>query len=205
MLPGEAAPYPKNDTGLYTILRDFDTMYTIYNEFQRNMERYWCLRWLQQEQAALNHENPSPQSSDKATSQSTRLPNNVSQVAGYPASVRGDEREQPLSTPESQRELFVTAVVLRENLVKMTEIPLVFRASSLPEQLPSHTRVQLAVTSVDLLDLSLQTRYVATLAAEAGEIADVDEEEEIADLLEAEKTAAATETSVVAAGEVPAC
>jgi len=48
MLRDDPAPYPKNDTGLYAILRDFDTTYSTYNEFQRNMERYWCLRWLQQ-------------------------------------------------------------------------------------------------------------------------------------------------------------
>ncbi len=141
MLRNEEAPYPKNDTGLYAILRDFDTMYTIYNEFQRNMERYWCLRWLQQEQA--NKEALSP---------------TLSRIA--------DEE-----TNESLREIIVTAAVLRENLVKMTDIPLVFRAPSLPEQLPAHTRVQLAVTAIDLLDLSVQTRYVATLTVEtAGEV-----------------------------------
>ncbi|MDD4928531.1 MAG: RNB domain-containing ribonuclease [Gallionella sp.] len=129
MLRNQEAPYPKNDTGLYTILRDFDTTYTIYNEFQRNMERYWCLRWLQQEQA------------NKDT---------LSRTVGEGAN-------------ESQGELVVTAAVIRENLVKMTEIPLVFRAPSLPEQLPAQTRVQLAIVSIDLLDLSLQTRYVATV------------------------------------------
>lgn len=123
MLRNEEAPYPKNDTGLYTILRDFDTMYTIYNEFQRNMERYWCLRWLQQEKIEL-----------------------------------------------------VEATVLKENLVKMTEIPLVFRVPSLPEQLPAKTRVQIAIVSIDLLDLSLQTRYVATLDTVDAAGTDIEEE-----------------------------
>ena len=110
MLQGTDAPYPRNDTALYEVLRDFDTMYAIYGEFQRNMERYWCLRWLMQE----NKEK-------------------------------------------------IAAVVLRENLLRMQEIPLTFRAASLPEQLPPGARVELAVTGIDLLDLSLQTRYIATL------------------------------------------
>jgi exoribonuclease-2 len=49
VLREDAPAYAKNDTALYAILRDFDTAYTTYNEFQRNMERYWCLRWLLQE------------------------------------------------------------------------------------------------------------------------------------------------------------
>jgi exoribonuclease II len=101
--------YPKNDPALYTTLQDFDTMYGIYNEFQRSMERYWCLRWLQQENMEL-----------------------------------------------------VEAVVLRENLVKLSDIPLIFRVPSLPE-LPANSRVQLAVGDIDLLDLNVQARYVATI------------------------------------------
>ncbi len=109
---GEPA-YPKNDPALYATMRDFDTMYTVYGEFQKGMERYWCLRWLLQEKA-----------------------------------------EQ------------VEAVVLRENLVKLTGIPLVFRVPSLPE-LPANTRVQLAVGEIDLLDLDIQSRFVAAIEVAA--------------------------------------
>ena len=32
-------------------IRDFETAYEAYNDFQRQMERYWCLVYMQQEQA----------------------------------------------------------------------------------------------------------------------------------------------------------
>jgi exoribonuclease-2 len=48
----EAPPYPPKDERLLVILRDFELAYEAYAEFQRNMERYWCLRWLIQESAA---------------------------------------------------------------------------------------------------------------------------------------------------------
>jgi exoribonuclease-2 len=67
-----------------------------------------------------------------------------------------------LQQEQGEEELVVTATVLRENLVKLTDIPLVFRAPSLPE-LPANTRVQLAVTAIDLLDVNVETRYVATV------------------------------------------
>jgi exoribonuclease-2 len=158
MLRDDEAPYPKNDTALYATLRDFDTMYTIYNEFQRNMERYWCLRWLQQEMT-----------------------------------------DAPLQ---------ITATVIRENLVRMSEIPLVFRVPSLPEQLAPSTRVQLEVVSIDLLDLSLLTRYVAILesATEGVLPEDMASAEEF---LAAEQPVTApepvAETAPVATVEEPAC
>jgi exoribonuclease-2 len=31
-------------------MREFESAHDTYNEFQRAMERYWCLRWLVQEQ-----------------------------------------------------------------------------------------------------------------------------------------------------------
>jgi len=45
----EAPTYPPKSDTLYTVLRDFELAYDAYNDFQRKMERYWCLRWLQQE------------------------------------------------------------------------------------------------------------------------------------------------------------
>lgn len=59
---GEAPAYAGNDPMLFAAVRDFELAYDAYNEFQRRMERYWCLRWLQQEgvkeiDAALIKEN----------------------------------------------------------------------------------------------------------------------------------------------------
>ncbi len=109
LLRGEAPAYTQNDTALFTVMRDFDTAYTLYNEFQRNMERYWCLRWLLQE--------------------------NVRQAE---------------------------ALVLRENLVKFVDIPLVGRIPSLPETLPN-TRVVLEIGEIDLLDLNFNARFISAV------------------------------------------
>jgi len=113
VLRGEPPAYAKNDTALFTILRDFDTAYTTYNEFQRGMERYWCLRWLQQEK--------------------------ISQI---------------------------DALLLRENLVKIGDIPLVGRVPSIPE-LPANTKVMLEMGDIDLLDLNFEARYVAQVETPA--------------------------------------
>lgn len=111
LLRNETPAYARNDTTLFTVMRDFDAAYTLYNEFQRNMERYWCLRWIQQE--------------------------HVQQTE---------------------------ALVLRENLVKLTSIPLVGRIPSLPE-LPPNTRVTLEIGDIDLLDLNFHARFVAAVEA----------------------------------------
>ena len=62
LLRAEPPAYTANDTALFSAMRDFDAAYSIYNDFQRTMERYWCLRWLQQEniheaEAVVQREN----------------------------------------------------------------------------------------------------------------------------------------------------
>jgi exoribonuclease-2 len=50
---GEPPAYGKGDERLLVILRDFEAAYEAYAEFQRQMERYWCLRWLLQEDIGI--------------------------------------------------------------------------------------------------------------------------------------------------------
>jgi len=147
---GEPA-YPKNDPALYAAMRDFDTMYTIYGDFQKTMERYWCLRWLLQEQADVYGHHAAAEG--KAS-------------CGSAIHCAMAEFQSPDESGSHKRELVVTAIVLRENLVKLTNIPLIFKVPSLPE-LPANTRVQLAIGEIDLLDLHVQTRFVATIEEEA--------------------------------------
>jgi exoribonuclease-2 len=102
---GVAAPYQARDETLLGAMRDFELAYEAYAEFQRHMERYWCLRWLMQEARAS-----------------------------------------------------VTATVIREQLVRFDELPLVVRVPSLPE-LPGDAVVELAISAIDLLELTLHCEF----------------------------------------------
>jgi exoribonuclease-2 len=132
VLRGETPAYARNDTALFAIVSSFDAAYTTYNEFQRNMERYWCLRWLIQEKEKLEA---------------------LTRLAGEGAN-------------ESLRELFVSATVLRENLVKLTDIPLIGRIPLLPET-PPNTKVTLEIGEIDLLDLNFDARFAASMEVAA--------------------------------------
>jgi exoribonuclease-2 len=102
---GEPAPYQANDEALLGAMRDFEAAHEAYGEFQRQMERYWCLRWL---------------------------------------------RQEGVST--------VSATVIRESLARFDELPLVVRVPSLPVLEPG-ARVELEVSELDLLDLTLNCEF----------------------------------------------
>lgn len=53
LVQGLPPPYASGDERLLVILRDFESAYEAYSEFQRRMERYWCLRWLLQEEVGV--------------------------------------------------------------------------------------------------------------------------------------------------------
>ena len=42
------APFKPKDAMLFSVISQFDAAYTAYNDFQRAIERFWALRWLQQ-------------------------------------------------------------------------------------------------------------------------------------------------------------
>ncbi|MDR0673197.1 MAG: RNB domain-containing ribonuclease, partial [Zoogloeaceae bacterium] len=107
---GDAPPFAPGSTELIAAMRDFELTYAEYNEFQRRMERYWCVRWL---------------------------------------------RQNAIQTAE--------ALVLRDNLVRFTDIPFIFKVPSLPPQLPG-SKISLAITGSDLIDIDVEARYLATLA-----------------------------------------
>jgi exoribonuclease-2 len=44
-----AAPFKPKDADLYAVVQGFDDTYSAYADHQNRMERFWCLRWLQQE------------------------------------------------------------------------------------------------------------------------------------------------------------
>ena len=49
---GQRAPFARNSEALLGALRAFEVVAARYDEYQRAMENYWCLRWLAQEGVA---------------------------------------------------------------------------------------------------------------------------------------------------------
>ena len=46
-----AAPFRPKDAALFSVISAFDAAYAAYNGFQQGIERYWTLRWLEQQGA----------------------------------------------------------------------------------------------------------------------------------------------------------
>jgi exoribonuclease-2 len=51
-LRGQRPPFARTSEALLTALRAFEVTTARYDEYQRAMEHYWCLRWLEQEGVA---------------------------------------------------------------------------------------------------------------------------------------------------------
>ncbi|MGE0312442.1 MAG: ribonuclease catalytic domain-containing protein [Lautropia sp.] len=49
-LAGRAPPYAPNDASLFGIVSGFDARYGAVSDHQQKMERYWCLRWIAQQE-----------------------------------------------------------------------------------------------------------------------------------------------------------
>jgi exoribonuclease-2 len=105
------APFKPRDANLFAIVSAFDAAYAAYNEFQQNMERYWCLRWLGQE----------------------------------------DARQ-------------VDAVVLKDEVLRLVDIPLIIRLPGMP-QLARGAQVKLDILRWDEVDLSIEARLLEMPAA----------------------------------------
>jgi exoribonuclease-2 len=140
---------------LLAAMRDFDLTYAAYAEFQRGMERYWCLRWLLQ----------------------------ASRTS-------------------------VTARVLKDELVRVDEIPLVLRIPSLPSLViaPRGAHVQISIDGIDLLEAQIRARFVELLSTQADVVEDLADEEiagEIASTAAAE-TAKLVQIGSAQENELPA-
>ena len=117
------APFKPRDATLFSIVSAFDAAYSAYNDFQQTMERYWCLRWLGQEQAKQ-----------------------------------------------------VDAVVLKEDVLRLVDIPLVIRLAGLP-QVARGAQVRLDIVRWDEVDLSLEARLLEVAQTAPSEELAFEEEE----------------------------
>ncbi|MYM23381.1 RNB domain-containing ribonuclease [Duganella sp. FT135W] len=147
------AHFKHKDAGLFAIVSQFDAAYGAYADHQSNMERYWCLRWLGQENARQ-----------------------------------------------------VEAVVLKDEVLRLTDIPLVIRLPGMPSVARGAT-VKLDILRWDEVDLTVEARIleIPTDAVPTDAELDDDEEEEsgpVADAETAEENTA--ESSAVPAADTPA-
>lgn len=104
------APYKPKDADLFAIIGQFEARYAAYADFQQAMERFWCLRWLQQ---------------------------------------------QGLEETE--------AVVVREDLVRISHTPMIVRVPGLP-LFERGQVLRFAILGYDEVDLRVELRLIEALA-----------------------------------------
>lgn len=137
------APFKPKDADLFAIVSGFDAAYSTYNEFQTTMERYWCLRWLGQENARQ-----------------------------------------------------VEAVVLKDEVLRLVEIPLIIRLPGMPAAARG-SHVRLEILRWDELDLSVEARVLEVLAATPDEDLGDEDIEEVDVSVEALETPEVDQETVV--------
>jgi len=71
---GQRPPFSRSSEGLLTAMRAFEVTTARYDEHQRAMEHYWCLRWIVQERVA--------------EIEGTVLRENLARLDGLPLAVR---------------------------------------------------------------------------------------------------------------------
>lgn len=108
-----AAPFKPKDADLFAVVSAFDAAYAAYADFQSNMERYWCLRWLVQQNAK-----------------------------------------------------HVAAVVLKDEVLRLVDIPLIIRLPGMPAA-PRGTEVKLDLIRWDELELTVEARLIEVTTAVA--------------------------------------
>jgi exoribonuclease-2 len=119
------AHFKQKDAGLFAIVSQFDAAYAAYGDHQSNMERYWCLRWLGQQ----------------------------------------DQRQ-------------VEAVVLKDEVLRLVDIPLIIRLPGMPS-VARGAQVKLDILRWDEVELTIEARIleIPTTDAVAAD-AELDYEEE---------------------------
>ncbi|MEC4719245.1 RNB domain-containing ribonuclease [Noviherbaspirillum sp. CPCC 100848] len=111
-----AATFKPKDADLFAVVSAFDAAYGAYADFQNNMERFWCLRWLSQENAK-----------------------------------------------------HVDAVVLKDEVLRLVDIPLIIRLPGMP-QAARGTQVKLDLIRWDEVDLHIEARLIELTSAAAPEV-----------------------------------
>ncbi len=148
------AHFKHKDANLFAIVSQFDAAYSAYGDHQSNMERYWCLRWLGQQEARQ-----------------------------------------------------VEAVVLKDEVLRLVDIPLIIRLPGMP-QVARGAQVKLDILRWDEVDLTIEARILEipttdAVAADA-ELDYEDEEAGVAADPVPEEAVDAPEVAVEAAAEEPA-
>ncbi|MEV4778495.1 ribonuclease catalytic domain-containing protein [Burkholderia sp. LMU1-1-1.1] len=137
------APFKPKDSELFAIVSQFDAAYAAYGDHQSNMERYWCLRWLGQENARQ-----------------------------------------------------VEAVVLKDEVLRLVDIPLIIRLPGMPS-VARGAQVKIDILRWDEVDLSIEARILEIPTTEAvAADAELDYEDDVV-----EEAVAAPEVAVEVAAE----